>query len=293
MIAPVEDIQCYAVRRMEPFLGVLQAVETGIGRAVSTNGIVWDIELGMPVNTGWGSLGEMSHQMAYTRYGLWSADEGLINRPLSPQLEQDVYRDHATHLIQAIATSSDHMPFKLMDQYELWLFEPQNQLPLALLTSSRERPQNLIGCPKYWRCSIGREGVPSQLRFPEANELEQMVKKRAGFNVYREWIMRLADGSGVSLSTGTQYQSDTFPPYLISEDWPDAAQTRLINCFIAWIAPSLLTLQNLQPDQRSRLEHCLHVQARSVEHHWHLYPETIDMGLINAARVQCRLQQGT
>ena len=51
-----ENISCYAIRRVNPFLGVLQVIETASGRAVSANGVVWDIEIGVPVKSGWGSL---------------------------------------------------------------------------------------------------------------------------------------------------------------------------------------------------------------------------------------------
>ncbi|MGB5585296.1 MAG: hypothetical protein WBO93_17105, partial [Gammaproteobacteria bacterium] len=61
--------------------------------------------------------------------------------------------------------------------------------------------------------------------------------------------------------------------------------------YIDWTAPALLTLQHLSIDERVRLEKSLNVQAISVEHHWHLYPEIIDEKAINAARVQCRLQK--
>jgi hypothetical protein len=63
-----------------------------------------------------------------------------------------------------------------------------------------------------------------------------------------------------------------------------------VSDYIAWISPSLLTLQNLALEQRQRLERSLNVQAVSVEHHWHLYPEIIDGKVVKAARVQCRLQ---
>ena len=54
---------------------------------------------------------------------------------------------------------------------------------------------------------------------------------------------------------------------------------------------SLNNRLNARPDQRARLEKCLSIQAVSVEHHRQLYPEIIDEKSVNAARVQCRLQQ--
>jgi hypothetical protein len=82
-----------------------------------------------------------------------------------------------------------------------------------------------------------------------------------------------------------------FPTFLISDNWQNEGDSSLVNEYIEWIAPSLLTLQNLTDVERIRLENCLNVQAVSVEHHWHLYPELVDETKLTAARVQCRLQK--
>ena len=70
-------VSCYAIRRVNPFLGVLQVIETAGGRAVSSNGVVWNIEIRAERATGWGSLNQNKTQVAYYRYGLWSkANQG-------------------------------------------------------------------------------------------------------------------------------------------------------------------------------------------------------------------------
>ena len=40
-----QEVRCYAVRRLNPFLGVLRVVETALGSASTANGLVWHIEL--------------------------------------------------------------------------------------------------------------------------------------------------------------------------------------------------------------------------------------------------------
>ena len=48
-------VRAYAIRRVNPFLGVLQVIETEGGRVVSANGVVWDIEvLAKRSSGGWG-----------------------------------------------------------------------------------------------------------------------------------------------------------------------------------------------------------------------------------------------
>ena len=49
-------VTAYAIRRVNPFLGVLQVIETPGGRAISANGVVWDIEVLAERSGGWGSL---------------------------------------------------------------------------------------------------------------------------------------------------------------------------------------------------------------------------------------------
>ena len=38
-----EVLRVYAIRRVNPFLGVMQIVEAEEGRALSCNGVVWEI----------------------------------------------------------------------------------------------------------------------------------------------------------------------------------------------------------------------------------------------------------
>ena len=51
-----EAVRSYAIRRVNPFLGVLQVIETEAGRAASGNGVVWDIEVRTEQSRGWGRL---------------------------------------------------------------------------------------------------------------------------------------------------------------------------------------------------------------------------------------------
>lgn len=82
-----------------------------------------------------------------------------------------------------------------------------------------------------------------------------------------------------------------FPSYLLAECWPEPGQQELVRHYLEWVAPSLLTLQGITPEQRMQMETHLNIQAVSVEHHWRLYPDVHDEEKLNAARVQCRLQK--
>jgi len=55
MYLETTEVRAYAVRRVNPFLGVLQVIETPGGRAISSNGVVWEIELRTERSGMWGS----------------------------------------------------------------------------------------------------------------------------------------------------------------------------------------------------------------------------------------------
>ncbi|MCK7496205.1 MAG: hypothetical protein MZW92_38690 [Comamonadaceae bacterium] len=67
----------------------------------------------------------------------------------------------------------------------------------------------------------------------------------------------------------------------------------MIEQFLAWQAVWLLTLPDLEPDTRRRLEREARRQAALVEHQFRLYPYTIDGDAITAARVEAMLRRST
>jgi hypothetical protein len=286
-----DGVRSYAIRRVNPFLGVLQVIESDVGRALSSNGVAWEIEIRAERQTGWGSLNENTRQSAWYRFGMWSEADGLVTLPLAPQLDRELFSRHCNTLIGCIRERLAELPFRLKDRQELWLFDQQDRQPLALLATAIPGSTLPAPEPRYWRSSLGANGVPGQRRYPAASELEAQVRQRAGFNVNKHWVTRQDDGSGIIEASKIQLHASAFPPFLLGEDWPEAAQAELASAYIEWIAPSLLTLQQLDRRQRECMENKLYLQAASVEHHWHLYPEILDENRLSAARVQCHLQK--
>ena len=285
------EVQSYAIRRVNPFLGVLQVVKTSGGRAISSNGVVWEIDLRTERSGAWGSLNQGIKGAAYYRFGLWSADEGLINRPLEPHLDGGELKTQCDYLIECVVARLQYIPFKLIDNYELWLFDRQDKRPIALLASRAPGAKPLSPEPKYWKPCLGANGVASQYRYTESRELESLIKQTASTNICKYWVNRDDDGSGIVERNDQSFKLNYFPPFLIAEECSNEEELSLVSEYIAWIAPSLLTLQSLSSTERDRLERSLNIQAVSVEHHWRLYPEINDEKKLKAARVQCRLQK--
>jgi hypothetical protein len=285
-----ETVRCYAVRRVNPFVGLLQIIETRDGRAISANGVVWELELTVVVASNeWGALNRNNSNTLYHRCGMWSQAEGLVRYPLPPRPNSDSLDMQARMLIEQIREESVRLPFRLEDNRELWIFDQQGKIPLALLASTAPSQQPPHPSSREWKAST-LKGSPGQMRFPDAARLETFVKQRAGFNLKRYWITRLDDGSGVMANNNARIEAQHFPAFLLTQEWADGEQRRLACDFVVWTAPALLTLQRLSTSERAYLKQNLSTQAHSIEHHWRLYPQILDKDHLKAARVQCRLQ---
>jgi hypothetical protein len=285
-------VRCYAVRRVNPFRGVMQIIESEEGRALSCNGIVWEILVRASKTDEQSENDGDEGKKTYYRFGLWSLDYGLMKRSDSPVDDQD-YFDLSSKCDVLIGYLRDHheqVPFALEDDHELWLFDKDDQQPLALLSSVLPGASLSSPEPDIWSACKGPDGTASQRRFPHADELEVQVKQRAGGGINKHWIRRLPGGDGVVDVTGETVHAEQFPVLLLDESWKSKQEQQCAGDYIRWISPSLLTLQHLDRATRERIENNLNVQAISIEHHWHLYPEVIDHKLLKAARVQSRIE---
>ena len=286
------DTRCYALRRLNPFLGVLQVVETPAGRAASSNGLVWDIQLLTQAPADWGSLDSAHHTRAWYRYGMWSERDGLVRRPLAEQTrDSELIRDGEA-LVEELRTQLDGLPFALADRRELWLLDEQQRRPLALLHALRPGDAPPCPQPRRWSGCLGQHGVAGQRRFPDIDALEAQVRARAGFNLRRAWVTWNPEHSELIDADAGLTPDSGFPAFGLREDGPDPEQQARVQRFVDWAAPALLTLPYLSEAQRARLESRLSGQAVSVEYHWRLYPKVLDSNRLTAARVQASLEGG-
>jgi hypothetical protein len=285
---------CYAIRRVNPFLGVWQVIKLPAGRAISSDGIIWDIQILAERRTAWGSLNQAAKTHSYYRYGFWAETQGLKTNPVPPGLDRQHLIAASEELIHHIREHSGSLPFPLMDTRELWLLDQEKQLPLVLMASVERDQSSTFSEPGNWSASLSGYGLPGLGRFHAAAELEAIVRKRAGYNSLKLWVKRQPDGSATT-QDGKEHilPASMFPPYLIRQDWDDEAAANLVEQYISWIAPALLTLQQLSKHQRHYLERRLQTSAASVDHHWQLYPEMTDENLINTARVQAHIQSAS
>lgn len=133
--------------------------------------------------------------------------------------------------------------------------------------------------------------MAGQRRFPRILELDALIREQASFNIRRLWVNWDEQHQTVRNDQGQSLDPADFPGVGLRHRWSDPRLRELVNDYLAWIAPSLLTLPWLQQGQRRELERHLSLQASSVEYHWRLYPQLADAERVRTARVQARLQQ--
>ena len=272
------DIRCFARRRLNPFRGVEQIVTSPAGRAVSTDGENWEIQLLAPRPAAWGSLNSTG-TTDYARYAVWSAQEGLARFPRFPAtVDNPVIAADA--LVTAIIEALPRLPFALSDVYECWLCIAQQ--PVALIASAASAPASRV-VPR-WRA------MPED---PAANFLEAAVAALHGQSL---WFMRAPDGSGRLLDGpkvgvgGTAYDSQAFPETLLSaEVFAGTAACEQMVAYLYRLAARLLMLP-LSPANRALLEQVASADAAGVAHFHRLYPAECDPELITRLRVEARLR---
>lgn len=304
--------RCYAVRRLNPFLGVVQVVDIDGARALSGDGLSWQIQVltERPEHT-WGSLNQHPPTQQYFRFGAWSAQEGLVRVPVSPLLDIGAMLAAVDRLLPPLRARLAELPFPLRDRYELWLLDDENR-PLALLGSTHEErfiPEipgdpwhaNPPAGPAFVSETLSAQGlaaVDSAQRQNHARYLERLVRQRSGPNDGRQWFHRREDGSGLGLAHRVPTElaarilpATAFPRLTLRTDWSDPTAAAVVRDYLDWCAPRLLTLTTLTESERDRLEHAARGQAELVDRQYRLYPRILNPALVDAARVEARLRR--
>lgn len=306
-------VRCYAVRRANPFMGVTQVVATPDARALSANGVLWELQvLADRPETLWGSVNTGRSVRQYFRFGLWSAEEGLSRVPINPILNIGEMLSASDELLEALENHLPEMPFPTGDRFELWLLDSERQRPLALLATA-EGTEHLAAIRlDSWQATTLSErsfvsptlaegaGDSCDLSNPrwQAAAVEAVVKSAASRPAVAQWFERDGSGRGVGLPHRVApalaervLGADDFPELLIRETWPAPADEALVADYVAWCAPRLLALDNLSDRTRSRLEQLACSQPLLVDTLYRLYPRVIDRSLIDRARVEARLRR--
>jgi hypothetical protein len=300
----VSGARHYALRRVNPFLGTLQVVEVPGARAISPNGARWQVELlsetavRQPL---WADVGPASAERRFFTYGAWSPASGVRRMPINPMLGDQSSHPSLAPLLAALERMP-RLPFLPADGLELWLLDPAER-PLALVLAVRGDHPPTLPLPPRWRAlpprdrrETARDGEPDA---PDPEALERRVATAAGSPPRAQWFRRLPGAAGVGLSgfrlrpdlEGRVLPAGDFPPLLVREDWPgDPGAEDLAAAYLAWQAPVLLTLPDLDREVRARLERQAARRPVALYRQRRLLPEVVDRARVEAALVEAVLR---
>lgn len=275
----------YALRRLNPYRGVVQHVEIGDAVARSLDGLTWHLRA--DDGQGW-----------VRPVGVWVEGEGL---------KAGVGHRHPELL--AALEQRPPLPFVIADTVELWLLDKETGLPLALLGAelpSRHRhglaelewiPFALTyrGFSSAVLTARGADG-PNSLRHRDF--LERQVNGRARPYAAAQWFRRDSDGGGEGLTgyrlgkgwQGRILDRSGFPELLVGENWNSRLEKSVIEDYHAWLSPFLLCWPGLSDATRARLETAAASRPQWLAQVYRLLPMVLDEAGLNAALVAARLE---
>jgi len=296
----------YSQRLLNPFRGSMNIIEYKGAEAVTLDGIHWDIYVKNNELIK-GLRSQKNVQISDIRYAHWSHKDGLKRGPIYPSDDFRKMEEQGARVYEHLLQHHEQLPFAFLDNYELWLLD-KNAFPLALIDSSL-RENEINNDPILdWRAgqacrnefiSETYTSIQQHRNVSAAHYLTSYINQLCSTPPQAQWFKRTLDGHGIGM-TGHNISeelinrelSDThFHAFMISDKNHDNHHINLINEFVQWQSPWLLLLDSISESQRMILEEKAQKRALIVDQLHQLYPEIIDTGLINVARVEAALRK--
>ena len=303
MTETAAGMRCYAVRRVNPFEGVLEVIALPRARAYSPNGTVWQVQVlaARPDHT-WRSGSNAPLVEQFFGFGLWDADAGLHRIPANPVMDIGAMQAAADALVTVLEQAVAGIPFPLTDNLECWSVDDRG-FPIALLATSDDPDRIDDIRVTHWMAthsadhgffapSLAERGAaPAGSGDGTRRHAEQLEQRVRAAEATRAWYRRLTDGSGQRLRPDGHddvLPLSVFPTLGLRSAWPDEPTNALVRDYLEWSAPRLLTLQHLPLGDRERLEQVACRQAVELANWRRLYPAVVDARRVEAACVEAR-----
>jgi hypothetical protein len=305
------SLETFALRRLNPFRGVVQVATSAAARALSHDGNCWEIQVRATRPEHWlNSKAGRTMPAPFLRFGVWTVEHGLQRGPTSVASGDPSLRAAALDLLQALTETRANLPFPLADRCELWLLDGDDR-PFALLAAAKDTHEVDRRRPDSWAATALTEhrfrsqtlsalGVPMQDGHDprvHAARLERLVRETAGRPPSYAWLLHQGAGDVRTLrlranhpSAAHDYRAEDLPALPLAERWADRQAAGLAWDYLSWCAPYLLTLPDIGDAQRTRLEHAARARPLEVESQYRLYPKVVDRDLLNAIRVEARMR---
>lgn len=281
----------YALRRVNPYRGVVHYVDIGEASAHTFDGVTWHLR----ADDGYGWVRPV---------GVWEEGVGLkLGQPAG-----------LGDIIAALETRPA-LPFPIFDTHELWLLDQASGLPLALLATQRGgiKPADQVDSEWYpFALSYTgfhsptlaqRDAITRHASDAHRDFLARMVNHAARPHAMAQWFQRGQDGAGQGMMSqrlphewrSRVVRAEDFPELLVREQWENRWNSRLeqsvISDYHRCLAPLLLLWPRLSQATRARLEleACEKPQWLARVHR--LLPAMVNPALIQAGLVAAKLEQ--
>ena len=280
LTATDNGIKFYSQRMLNPFHGIVNAVEIPGADAVSRDGLHWSLYVQHLDNDG-----SLITRLPDIKFGEWDEASGLKRAPVRYVTNYSAIDHRAETLLQTIKDLRGRLPFEEADCYELWMIDRETGGPLALLNSSCEKP-DCDSETESWRA-----GISARKQFASEEvclALERLINEQARSRA--QWILRNRDGGGVDYESGQEFAADIFPELMVKQHWDSAEASALVKKYLYWQAPWLLELGYLDRATRLRLESDATKRAQMVSARYRNYPVIEDPGWLKAVLVEAKLR---
>ena len=307
----VTDPVYYSKRLLNPFRGIIQILETEKARAVSNDGINWRIQIQSQIlKTPWHELEIPANYDRYFVYGVWSRKGDLVRVPIHPTLYQEHVEQSARDLIHTLLKYHDQTPFPQRDIYEYWLLDTKELKPLVLVDSSVDDNLPEFAHSMHWYPCENNDNSFTTSAFLERQEtttlkihakelLSDVVRNLTGSPSVAIWVKRDEVGQGRLITHNQKsktlmhdhFTQAEFPVLGIKQIWETEYEQQLVDDYIQWLSPLLLTLSSLDQETRAKLEIAAQHRPLVVEKIHHLYPKIVDHSLLNKILVEAAMRK--
>jgi hypothetical protein len=277
----------YALRRVNPYRGVVHYVDIGEAIAHTYDGLTWHLR----ADDGYGLVRPV---------GVWEEGGGL-------KLGQAAGLGD----ILAALETRPALPFPMFDTYELWLLDLDSGMPLALLATKRGGVQGMDKMTSEWHpfamtytgfhspALAQRDAIIKNPTDAHRDILARTVNQAARPHARTQWFKRGQDGVGNGLSglrlpyewRSRQLRAEDFPELLVRENWNSRLDQSVINDYHRWLAPLLLLWPRLSSTTRARLEIEACDKPQWLTRIYRLLPTMLNPALIQASLVAAKLEQ--
>jgi hypothetical protein len=290
------SVEYYSQRLLNPFRGCIRVIRYESAEAVSMDGAHWDIYVSNDALLDGLQASGDKVQVSDIRYGSWDAERGLKRGPLYPSDDFLRMEELGAVVYELLQHLHDRLPFPYRDRHELWLMRDEHR-PLVLLHSAVDPAETALPGPERWQIGLtARERFASAV-LPDAADgarpADYLMDYVNGLATGTVWFKRTIDGRGRRLGRGetADLPATAFPPLLLDRTGHGETHSRLIEDFLAWLAPWLLLLPDMDGASRRRLAEQARRQATEVDRLYRLYPAQVDPEQIRAARVEAMLSR--